>query len=383
MSDDPEYDPRYLAGIVLFNERDFFSAHEVWEDLWNDCGDADRRFYQALIQAAVALYHYGQGNLRGAVKLFASSKAYMDRYPSPHLGLDCDGVLAADGGVLHPGPRRDGPAPPRPAADPALIPTIALDPAPQDWPDPAKFLRRRRLGFDVSHAPMNDDQHALANFAGTARLFPLPNLVLFPHVVQPLHVFEPRYRQLTADALAGDRLDRPGPAPARLGGGVRRAAVDLPGRLPRPGRRRTAAAGRAVQPARPRPGPDAGARRSARREAIPHGPRRAVDDGPLPSLPEAKALRKELAGQGAAAVRGRAAAGPVPRAVPRRTAARGAVRHPRVRAAVPGRAQAGAAGTAGRDPPGRPAAALLDALVPSPPVEVDPDRKFPPDFSAN
>jgi Lon protease-like protein len=29
---------------------------------------------------------------------------------------------------------------------------------------------------------------------------------LFPHVVQPLHVFEPRYRELTADALAGDQL---------------------------------------------------------------------------------------------------------------------------------------------------------------------------------
>jgi Lon protease-like protein len=43
-------------------------------------------------------------------------------------------------------------------------------------------------------------------FSGAARLFPLPDLVLFPLVAQPLHVFEPRYRQLTADALAGDRL---------------------------------------------------------------------------------------------------------------------------------------------------------------------------------
>ncbi len=46
----------------------------------------------------------------------------------------------------------------------------------------------------------------LYNFSGVARLFPLPNLVLFPHVVQGLHIFEPRYRQMTADALAGDRL---------------------------------------------------------------------------------------------------------------------------------------------------------------------------------
>jgi Lon protease-like protein len=41
---------------------------------------------------------------------------------------------------------------------------------------------------------------------GVVRLFPLPNLVLFPGAVQPLHIFEPRYRQMTADALAGDRL---------------------------------------------------------------------------------------------------------------------------------------------------------------------------------
>lgn len=53
---------------------------------------------------------------------------------------------------------------------------------------------------------MNDDQAALASFAGTARLFPLPNLVLFPRVTQGLHIFEPRYRQMTADALASDRL---------------------------------------------------------------------------------------------------------------------------------------------------------------------------------
>src|SRR5262249_20115118 len=42
--------------------------------------------------------------------------------------------------------------------------------------------------------------------SGTARLFPLPNLVFFPYSLQPLHIFEPRYRQMTADALNGDRL---------------------------------------------------------------------------------------------------------------------------------------------------------------------------------
>jgi len=36
-------------------------------------------------------------------------------------------------------------------------------------------------------------------------LFPLPNVVLFPRIHCPLHVFEPRYRQMTADVLAGAR----------------------------------------------------------------------------------------------------------------------------------------------------------------------------------
>src|SRR5687767_7022461 len=37
-------------------------------------------------------------------------------------------------------------------------------------------------------------------------LFPLPNVVLFPNVFLPLHIFEPRYRRMVADALAGDRI---------------------------------------------------------------------------------------------------------------------------------------------------------------------------------
>jgi len=53
---------------------------------------------------------------------------------------------------------------------------------------------------------MSDVASPLADFGGIVRLFPLPGLVFFPHVVQPLHIFEPRYRQMTADALAGDQL---------------------------------------------------------------------------------------------------------------------------------------------------------------------------------
>jgi uncharacterized protein len=53
---------------------------------------------------------------------------------------------------------------------------------------------------------MSDDLSALSSFDGVARLFPLPNVVFFPRVMLPLHIFEPRYRQMTTDALAGDQF---------------------------------------------------------------------------------------------------------------------------------------------------------------------------------
>lgn len=43
-------------------------------------------------------------------------------------------------------------------------------------------------------------------FSGLARVFPLPNLVMFPHVMQAVHIFEPRYRALLEEAVEDDRL---------------------------------------------------------------------------------------------------------------------------------------------------------------------------------
>jgi uncharacterized protein len=44
------------------------------------------------------------------------------------------------------------------------------------------------------------------DFDGSVRLFPLPNLVLFPHVIQALHIFEPRYCDMLSEARESDHL---------------------------------------------------------------------------------------------------------------------------------------------------------------------------------
>ena len=48
----PMYDPRYLAGVVLFNQGDFFEAHEAWEALWMDTAGEEKKFIQGLIPSA-------------------------------------------------------------------------------------------------------------------------------------------------------------------------------------------------------------------------------------------------------------------------------------------------------------------------------------------
>src|SRR4029077_9946562 len=60
---------RYQVGIRHFNAREFYDAHEVWEDVWRESHGVEKRFLQGLIQAAVALHHHSTGNVVGAGSL--------------------------------------------------------------------------------------------------------------------------------------------------------------------------------------------------------------------------------------------------------------------------------------------------------------------------
>lgn len=54
--------------------------------------------------------------------------------------------------------------------------------------------------------PFSDVTQLPNDFDGQVRLFPLPGLVLFPHAMQPLHLFEPRYVEMLHESLASDQL---------------------------------------------------------------------------------------------------------------------------------------------------------------------------------
>jgi uncharacterized protein len=132
MSTGCEYDPLYLQGVAYFNACEFFEAHEVWEELWKDYSGDLRLFYKGLIQAAVALHHFGNGNIRGARKVYRSSRGYLQAYRPLCVGLDLEDFLAKFDTCFA---EVDASCEefPQIDIDPELIPEIALDP-PVDLP---------------------------------------------------------------------------------------------------------------------------------------------------------------------------------------------------------------------------------------------------------
>jgi hypothetical protein len=126
-------DPRYLAGVLFFNRGDYFEAHEVWEHLWQECDAADRRFFQGLIQAAVALYHAIRGNRVGAARLYGSSKRYLELYPASYRGFERSRFWQTMEEWLQPflsGEREQLES----GSDFRI--RIEIDPQPTQWPDP-------------------------------------------------------------------------------------------------------------------------------------------------------------------------------------------------------------------------------------------------------
>lgn len=62
-----------------FNRGDWYDCHETLEDLWIGSEDEPRWFYQGLLQIAVALLHWRNGNYGGSVSLLDSGVGYLQR----------------------------------------------------------------------------------------------------------------------------------------------------------------------------------------------------------------------------------------------------------------------------------------------------------------
>jgi hypothetical protein len=92
----------YYDGIQLFNDHEFFEAHEAWEDVWHMAFGTKFEFYQGLIQCAVALEHYRRSNPRGVLSLYESYNRHFKDVPPLFMGLDVADFLTRMRRVLNP-----------------------------------------------------------------------------------------------------------------------------------------------------------------------------------------------------------------------------------------------------------------------------------------
>lgn len=86
-------DSRYVAFVAHFNgDRDYYECHEYMEELWLEEGR--HPLLQALLQAAVGLHHWSNGNIPGAVKLSRLAHAKLTGQTDVFLGLDLAALRA-------------------------------------------------------------------------------------------------------------------------------------------------------------------------------------------------------------------------------------------------------------------------------------------------
>src|SRR5580704_6002996 len=78
---------KFEHGLEHFNAREFFEAHEVWEEVWLIEDEPEKTFLQGIIQIAAAFHHYRRGNSDGAETLLAAGIVKISRFPARHRGL--------------------------------------------------------------------------------------------------------------------------------------------------------------------------------------------------------------------------------------------------------------------------------------------------------
>ena len=81
-------DKLFVKGIALFNEKNFYNAHESWEKLWSEYRLKDEMFIQGLIQLAVAFFHITNLNLKGSRNLFNKCLPKLKKFPTNHRNIN-------------------------------------------------------------------------------------------------------------------------------------------------------------------------------------------------------------------------------------------------------------------------------------------------------
>jgi uncharacterized protein len=93
-------EPTFWDGVEQFNQQQFYACHDTLEAIWMEAMEPQRTFYQGILQIAVALYHLGNDNLRGATILLGEGVNRLRRYQPDYAGVDVTHLVAQSTGLL-------------------------------------------------------------------------------------------------------------------------------------------------------------------------------------------------------------------------------------------------------------------------------------------
>ena len=80
--------PKAKEGIKLFNQGEYYEAHEPLEEAWMKTDSPERDLYQGILQIGLAYYQITQGNYRGALKMFQRGFRNLSSLGDTQMGID-------------------------------------------------------------------------------------------------------------------------------------------------------------------------------------------------------------------------------------------------------------------------------------------------------
>ncbi|HEY9848194.1 MAG TPA: DUF309 domain-containing protein [Leptolyngbyaceae cyanobacterium] len=83
----------FWQGVAQFNNGEYYACHDTLEALWMDSIEPEKTFYQGILQIAVALYHLGNQNWRGAVTLLGEGINRLRYYQPDYAEIDVDRLI--------------------------------------------------------------------------------------------------------------------------------------------------------------------------------------------------------------------------------------------------------------------------------------------------
>lgn len=76
-----------IQGVRLFNRQEFFQSHEVLEDIWREASPEEKKFFQGLVQVAVAYHHFSTGNEVGMRSVMQRAMGNLEDCPAEFYGI--------------------------------------------------------------------------------------------------------------------------------------------------------------------------------------------------------------------------------------------------------------------------------------------------------